>query len=146
MSNLSIHLSESKQGAVYTRQNIPVRITFQNNEDQEIRLLHHFDPLPVFFAFALKRSDGTPIGIPGAGKIDFMEGQVECLPLSKGEFFGFETDLADLIPATTELQPGQYELSVTYHNQYGENCFQGVINSAPIKLMIEAIDASAKPQ
>jgi hypothetical protein len=135
MEDFIVFLSTSNQaGVVYTRQSIPVRITFQNNGDQEIRMLHHFTPLPVFFAFGLTRADGTPIGIPGAGKISFMEGQVDYLTLRKNEFFGFETDLATLIPTTAVLPPGQYELSVTYHNQYGENCFQGQLASTPIKL------------
>ena len=126
------------EGAVYTRDNIPLRIVFESTGEGGIRLLRHFEPLPVFFAFRIVREDGTPIGIPGAGKIDFREGSIRYLVLNSRETFGILVDLAEIIPSPEDVTEGDYEISVTYHNQYGEDCFRGKIGSDPINVKIAA--------
>src|SRR5215216_4303600 len=85
------------EGVLYTRDNIPLRIVFENTGEGAIRLLRHFEPLPVFFSFRMVREDGTPIAIPGAGKIDFLEGSIQYLVLNSCETFGILVDLAEII-------------------------------------------------
>lgn len=115
---------------------LPVRIAFVNRGRVPVRLLAEFQPLPVFFSFELVRDDGTPIALPGAGKIDFGPGQPECLDLEPGEMHATDADVAE--PLGAGLQPGRYTLAVTYHNQYGEDCFQGVLHSNRIELDVPA--------
>src|SRR5262249_13949695 len=123
-------------GVSYARGHIPLRITFENTATEEIKMLRHFEPLPVFFSVEMTRADGTPIAIPGAGKISFAEGQIEYLVLRRKESFGFEVDLSTVIPPSAEVKRGDFTVSVTYHNQYGEGCFQGQLSSAPIRLTL----------
>jgi hypothetical protein len=36
----------------------------------------------------------------------------------------------------SDLQPGSYKISVTYRNQYGEDCFRGELNSNVLEVNI----------
>lgn len=126
------------EGTVYTRDSIPLQIIFENVGAQRLRLLRKFEPTPVFFSIRMVREDGTPIGIPGAGKIDFQEGTVEYLTLNAGELFGFLVDVARVAYRREDITPGEYRVSVTYHNQYGEDCFQGVLSSNTTQVTVEA--------
>jgi hypothetical protein len=125
-------------GVAYSRRHIPLKITFENVGEEEIRLLQCFDPLPVFFSFSLVAEDGTPVSLPGAGKIDFFEGSIRYVALSPGQIFSLEVDIAEIIVFPEQLTPGNYSISVTYHNQYGENCFRGVLRSRPIHVHLAA--------
>ena len=127
-------------GAGYGREHFPIRASFENAGDAEVRLLRHFEPVPVFFSFHLTCADGTPVPIAGGGKIDFPEGEIECVPIPPGESFEVELDLAPWL-ASASLTPGTYRLSATYHNQYGEDCFQGQLHSAPVEIEIGGADA-----
>jgi hypothetical protein len=125
-------------GVAYSRRHIPLRIAFENIGEEAITLLQHFDPLPVFFSFNLVAEDGTPVSLPGAGKIDFLEGSITYVTLAPGQTLSVEVDIAELIAFPEQLKPGNYDLSVTYHNQYGENCFQGVLHSSRIQVSLAA--------
>jgi hypothetical protein len=125
----------SVPAVTYGRESFPIRVSFANATGPEVRLLRHFEPIPVFFSFTLTRPDGTPIPIAGAGKIDFEEGKVDCILIEPGESFDVELDLAPWLTAAT-LTPGAYRLSATYHNQYGDDCFQGHLTSEPIEIQI----------
>jgi hypothetical protein len=108
---------------------------FRNGGDAEVRLLGTFTPLPVFFAVDLTRSDGTPLLLPGAGKIDLWPPDVTYVPLGPGESFAVDLDVGAILPAP--LEPDTYTVAVTYHNQYGEDCFQGVLHSEPITVRVD---------
>lgn len=114
-----------------------LQVTFRNAGKTPIRILNEFDrtPLPVFFAFHVKRKDGTPLpDIPGAGKADFTS-PLKYVELKKNEEFSVDVSLHTVLPRN--LEPGDYEVSVAYHNQYGENCFRGEAKSPPIKIHLE---------
>jgi hypothetical protein len=119
----------------YTSRHIPLRLTFENTGSLIIRILNYFEPLPIFFSFQLSDSKGTPIAIPGAGKIDFGPGELSYIELGEGEQFSTEVDLDRWIQQ--ELTTGIYTLTATYHNQYGQNCFQGHLKSNSITIVLD---------
>lgn len=125
------------QGIVYTKNNIPLKITFENGGLETLRILGHFDPLPVFFTFKMVRADGTPISIPGGGKISFFQDSIKYIELNKDEKFDFQVDLAGIVSFAEELKEGNYTISLVYHNQYGESCFKGSIRSNSINVEIK---------
>jgi len=115
----------------------PLRIRFTNEGDAPVDILEAFEPLPVFFAFHLVRPDGTPISLPGAGKIDFGPDGPGHITLQSGETFTLDVDLASLgdVP-----EPGLYRLSATYHNQYGRPSAQRVLTSNTIDVQVPPED------
>jgi len=127
-------------GVTYSAERCPLRAKFENQGASDVRLLDHFEPLPVFFAFELTRADGTPVAIPGGGKIDFAEGQVGCVTIPPDGSLSVELDLSPWL-RNAELPPGTYRLGATYHNQYGDGCFQGQLKSGPIELTIGGTSA-----
>jgi hypothetical protein len=125
-------------GVVYTKSNIPLRVTFENISGQEMRILQHFEPLPVFFAFNMVGEDGMHIAIPGAGKIDFYEGSIKYATLPAGGTLNVDVNLAKVLARPELVKPGKYTISVTYHNQYGESCFRGMVSSGPTSVTLLA--------
>ena len=123
-------------GALYERISLPMRITFVNRGTAPIRILDHFEPLPVFFSFHVVKADGTPLIIPGAGKIDFGPNEAGYLDLLPGSSHSIEVNIAGLV--TKGLGPGLYSVSATYHNQYGECCFRGVLKSDAVTVEVLA--------
>ncbi len=123
-------------GVVYTKSNVPLRLRFENVSGEEIRILRHFEPLPVFFAFDMVDEDGMHVAIPGAGKIDFYEGAMKYATLPAGGTLDVDVNLAEVLTRPELVKPGRYMISVTYHNQYGENCFRGMVSSEPISLTL----------
>jgi len=124
------------KSSLYTRENIPLRIAFENVSNGKLKILRRFRPVPVFFSIHMARTDGTPINIPGAGKISFQKDSIEYLELNTKEIFGFQINIADLVTSSNGITEGDYELSITYHNQYGDGCFRGKINSNSINVKI----------
>jgi urease beta subunit len=121
-------------GARFDAENLPLIVSFKNNGDTPVRLLDHFQPLPVFFSFQVVKANGTPLLIPGGGKIDFSPGGMRYLELGPGHQRDVAVNPARLL--TTPLQPGGYSVAVTYHNQYGEDCFHGTLQSNPVTVEI----------
>lgn len=116
-----------------------IMVLLENTGSNSINILKEFTPRPVFFQLNLVKSDGTPIDSPGAGKVDFGR-PMNYVTLESGEFIGIIMSLKD---AYKELQNGKYELSVQYHNQYGDNCFRGALTSNSIDIMIN--DSASQP-
>lgn len=140
MSNLQILIS-AVPDTTYTQKNIPLKVIFKNtNETENIRILRHFDPLPVFFSFDIVDANNRFLDIPGAGKVDLHSDSIEYVSLSAGENFTLDVNLAKHLTNPQKVKTGEYTVSVTYHNQYGEDCFQGQISSQPISLVISHED------
>jgi hypothetical protein len=110
------------------------RVTFSNRSQHSINLLDRFEPLPVFFSFAIVRADGTPVPVSGAGKIDPGPLGLGCISLRPGETYATDLELAPWLRAP--LPPARYDVAVTYHNQYGEECFTGVVTSNTISVFV----------
>lgn len=139
-SDASLKLTvATTSNAVYTRSKMPVRITFENVGDQDVRLLKPVDELnvlPAFFKFDLVGGDGKSIFIPGAGKVSFFEGSMKYVTLRRGEKFKMDLNLAKVISPATPVPEGEYSLTVGYHNQYGTDCFKGNATSNAIQVYI----------
>lgn len=118
----------------YDADTFPIRVMFENRGDEPVSILDAFEPLPVFFSFHLTKSDGTPIPVPGGGKTDFGPQKPDRVKVAPGETFDLTVNLRSLI--TGPLPPGQYSVSATYHNQYGEDCFTGRLESNSIKIEV----------
>lgn len=116
-----------------------VMVLLENAGKGSITILKEFAPRPVFFHYNLIKSDGTPVDLPGAGKVDF-DRPMKYVTLEPGEFIGIIVSLKDV---NKELPHGKYELSVQYHNQYGDNCFRGVLTSNTINMVID--DSASQP-
>ncbi len=126
-------------GTNYCKENFPLVLSFENSSENTIRILDAFnDPkaLPVFFGFEIKDSNGTPIALPGAGKISISKNSEKYIELEKGGKYEITINLKDIIPQTTQLKNDVYSVSVTYRNQYGDNCFKGQIKSNVIQVVL----------
>lgn len=123
-------------GAPYEPFSLPIRITFTNHGTAPIRILDHFEPLPVFFLFEVVGADGTPLIIPGGGKIDFGPNAPGYFELRPSDSRSIEVNVGRLL--TSALQLGLYSVSVTYHNQYGDRCFRGSVKSNTIMVEVPA--------
>ena len=119
-------------GAGHTVDDIGVIVLIENTGPNSVTVLKEFRPVPVFFSLNLTKADGTPIGAPGGGKISFG-GEVQYVTLAPGELVGISIPLKDVV---TDLHAGKYTLMVEYHNQYGENCFQGTLASNTIDIVV----------
>lgn len=137
-SPLKISLS-ALPDVTYRRSNIPFNIIFENVSDHHVRILWNFDAqtLPIFFRFDLKSLDGTPVFLPGAGKISFYENSMKYVTLKKGEKRELQINLAELIPDSTQVKEGHYNVSVGYNNQYGTDCFKGSVTSNEVQLYLQ---------
>ena len=114
----------------------PMRVTFKNTGSAELRILDVFEPTQVFFQFSVTRPDGTPITIPGGGKIDPPAGVEQFIAIAPGAAHTREVDMANLLPAG-EWVSGEYIVWVNYRNQYGQGCFRGTAESNAITVTIE---------
>jgi hypothetical protein len=114
----------------------PMRVTFKNTGDSELRILDVFEPIPVFFQFSISKQDGTPITVPGGGKIDPPAGAERYIAIAPGGRYTREIDIAGLLPKS-EWVTGDYYLWVTYRNAYGQGCFRGTAESNAITATIE---------
>jgi len=118
---------------------VAVRVTLENVSTQKVRLLDAFEPdtLPVFFRVHLQREDGSPVlEVRGGGKADPLHSNIKYIDLAPGQTFSLTLNLADFLTDPDAMKPGRYQLTVTYFNQYGENCFHGRVTSAPLEFVI----------
>jgi hypothetical protein len=113
---------------------IPLSISFDNREEALVRMLDVFQPTPVFFSFEIVGEDGTPVILPGGGKIDFGPEPLRYRELKMGDAYTVTIDIADLLSGP--LRPGAYAVSANYHNQYGDRCFRGIVGSNTITIRI----------
>lgn len=106
-----------------------MRVTFKNVSGEDVRLLRIFDDestLRFWFNVVVVATNGTPVlDTPAGGKISVRSAR-EYLVLKPQEAFSFRLDPSKLVPT---LSPGSYCIKVIYSNQYGENCFQGRLES-----------------
>lgn len=120
----------------YTTSHIPLKVTFENVSDRDVRILSAFKKPELsyfFFRPHLKASDGTPIQTVGGGKVAFNQGSMDYIVLKRGDKTDVTIDLSKFLPAQNGLKAGDYECSVSYQNQYGTG-FRGQIESDTIKL------------
>jgi hypothetical protein len=130
-------------GEALTAHRLPLRIVFVNDATEPVRILDRFEPLQVFFSFQIVRADGTPLSTAGGGKVDFGPEPLGYVELRPGESHSIDVDTAGLL--SEALAPGDYSISATYHNQYGERCFRGALESDPITISVGAGDAERGP-
>ena len=123
-------------GAPLTTASAPFRVTFRNAGEAPLNLLAIFEPVPVFFQFQIAGADGTPIDVPGGGKIDPLHGDEPYLALAPGATHAQVVDVAPLLPRQ-DWASGAYTVSVRYRNAYGVGCYRGVVESEPITVRIE---------
>jgi hypothetical protein len=120
---------------VFRPDHLPVRASFTNVGTDPVRLLRVFDPLPVFFEVDMEMEDGTPIDAPGMGKADLPRHMLRYVDLAPGQEFQATLRLDEVV-AAGDVAPGGYTLSLAYHNQYGEDCFQGWLESNTIRIEV----------
>ncbi len=132
-NNDRISLLVSSERAVAAANNIPLRVMFSNSGSTDVRLLQLFDPFPVFFSLKITREDGTVVEQVDGGKVDIGE-ELKYITLKPAEAYSTLINLSSVLHA--ELDKGTYTLNFSYHNQYGENCFQNEISADTIKLTI----------
>jgi hypothetical protein len=117
---------------------ILLNVTFKNVSDDIVRILDSFDDqenLPIWFHLQMVEFNGTPIlGIRGGGKIN-LRGTLKYMTLKPGERFSLQLDIAKLI---TDQYAGDFKISLTYRNQYGQNCFKGEASSNTLVVSIRS--------
>lgn len=117
----------------FAKENISLEVRFINM-GKEIRILNKFEPISVFFFIHITREDGTPILLPGGAKISFMRGSLDYITLGRGDQHHVTLELGDILP--NGLEAGIYTVSVEYYNQYGDDCFKGILESDQITLTV----------
>ena len=129
----------SVPGADYNSAHIPLKVTFENLSNKPIRILNAFnDPKVqfIFFRLSIRSSDGTPIPPVGGGKVSLTKQSYQYVVLNKGEKTEVVFDAAAELSSGTKLRAGAYDFSVTYQNQYGDDCFQGKLDSNVVKITL----------
>lgn len=122
---------------IYTDRSLPVRLVFQNKSAGPVTLLATFDPPPIFFSFNIRAADGTPVSVPGAGKIAMD--RMPMLSIAPGQQHVHALDLAAVLKRP--LPAGNYSLSVQYHNQYGgPRAYTGYLDSQAVNFRVVAGD------
>lgn len=127
--------------AVYTRKSVPLRVTFENNDEKNIRLLRQFKPVKSFFDITLQTSTGTNVPVEKTANSQTAPPKSAPVPevlqyvdLGFGESFGTLVDVSELLPPA--LPEGRYIIRLTYRNQQGENCFKGTKTTNPVSVEI----------
>ena len=113
-----------------------VHVMLENVSEEKVTVLKEFRHIPPFFSLTVVNEAGTP-RLSSAGKVSFRRGPLNYAPLEPGEFVGRTIAVKDVF---TDIEDGKYKLTVEYHNQYGENCFQGWLTRS------NAIDLVIGPQ
>jgi len=127
-------------GVRYSRDAMPIKVTFSNTSDKSVRILDVFqqrEALPVFFRFEIKSANGTYVPIPGGGKIDLPKNYQRYAELAKGQKYRLTVNLSEYIKPEMRLKKGPYTVTLTYSNQYGDRCFQGQLTSNSIQMNLE---------
>lgn len=111
-------------------------VVFKNTSTETVRLLKRFhdeENLSIWFQLQMLTLDGTPVaGMRGGGKIN-LRGPLDYVTLGPGETFSFRLNAIKLL---TALHPGTYKVSLTYRNQYGQDCFKGTVESNTITIPV----------
>jgi len=106
-----------------------IRVEFSNEGIKEICLLRVFKPTAAFFDVALKSSTGQEILTTKPVVSEAIQAKLRnsknlnYLDLQSDEAFSVQINASEFIPR--DLQEGSYRITLTYHNEYGENCFKG---------------------
>jgi hypothetical protein len=115
--------------------NIIINMDFKNTSDKQARLLNVFDPLPVFFSINLLAQNGEEISPPGGGKISLDADSVNYIDLPPQASYDTVLNVSEALKKYDIILPaGTYKLNMSYHNQYGEDCFTGWFDSNQIEI------------
>jgi hypothetical protein len=123
----------------YNVSHIPLKVTFENTSEGDVRILQAFkDPavLPVFFRFGITASDGTPIATRGGGKVTLSPESYQYAVLKRGQKLEVIADVARVLPDGVKLKEGTYHFNLVYQNQYGADCFKGRVESNIIEVRL----------
>lgn len=133
VANLELKV-EFSDGTIHTTENIPLRVVFTNNGDKTVRLLNVFDSsLKLgFLTLNITNDAGASVSTRGTSKVSFASGSMRYVELKKGESYQVDINAVDALFERGVLKSGIHHVSVTYRNQYGEDCFHGTRESSPI--------------
>ena len=114
-------------------------MTFTNTSNEDIRLLESFsndNDIKHWFSALIFDVNGTPnLDVSMGGKIS-MRKSISYMTLKKNESFSFILNYETIFPV---LASGEYDIKILYNNQYGENCFRGVLESNKIRVTAKGI-------
>jgi hypothetical protein len=117
-------------------QSITLLVHFKNVTKTPVSLLKVFEPIPVFFSVKIiDRVSDSPIEVPGSGKIDFF-GKPDVEIIQPNQEYVVKIDLGQLLGAKKNLKRGLYDITVTYHNQYGEEVMKDKVSSNVIQIRL----------
>jgi hypothetical protein len=117
-----------------TTDGVSVRLLLENTGKDKVSVLKEFDPLGAFFTFKLVSNGEITLDSLRPAKVSFgVDPPPAKVTLKPGEFVGVSVRLKDVFH---HLKKGDYQLEVTYHNQYGDGCFQGKLVSQPVNIKI----------
>lgn len=125
------------EGTIPTPASVPVDVVFRNVSRANVRILERFQPaedLPIWFTVQFSDAGGTPLsGAKGGGKIS-LRGALNYVVLKPGEEFRLRLNAAHFFE--NGIPEGVYRASVEYHNQYGQDCFKGHLQSNAVTITI----------
>ena len=109
---------------------------FKNVSEKNVRLLKtpaDGNSQRFWFGMMVVGTNGTPVlDTPMGGKIS-MRGRKEYILIKPQEAYHCQLDYSRLIPG---LPQGEYSVKVIYRNQYGVDCFHGMLESNSIGVEI----------
>ena len=123
-----------------SRENTSVlNFIFKNNSNEELNILNHFTPFPVFFNTSMQHESGAYLGIPGGGKISFAYNHVKSyITIKPNETHTMKVNLIETLnELKVNFEKGKYSLNICYQNQYGINCENGRYPSETIEIIIQ---------
>ena len=121
----------------YCKDDAPLDIVIRNDKSLPVRFLNVFDDYRLttgFFTVVLRDKNGTPIGPFGGGSVSLLLKSIRYTELKKGEELHLRINLKDFLPKDYAVEPGDYDISITYSNKYGRDCFMGTLESKSVKL------------
>lgn len=115
-------------------QEYPLRVSFHNNGKETVRLLDKFTPRliwKVFFDVVLRNNQGEILVESLARTVITFGCNLNYLNIRSGESLEIAVPLNELIgkQCPDGLPTGEYTLTLTYHNRYGNDCIHGSIQT-----------------
>lgn len=117
--NFNDNLGKYKSG-----QDIFLNIIIYNAGKKQQRILLPKQWPRLFGFFFMVSIEGSDSIVSPGGKVSLIPENYRYITLNSKEMFGIKINLLDISP---KLKSGEYKVKIQYNNQYGTNCFKGIL-------------------
>lgn len=131
--NLKLYVSSenfnTSFGKYESGQDIFLNIIIYNEGKEQQKILLPEQRLHLFGFFFMISIEGSGSMSSSGGKVSLLPESYRYIILNPKEMFGIKINLLDVLP---ELKTGKYKVKIQYNNQYGTNCFKGILPAEEI--------------